>query len=27
VTLAGKPCGFKATCGGFCKKHQPKIKY
>jgi len=27
VTLAGKPCGFKAVCGGFCKKHQPKIKY
>ena len=27
VTLAGKPCGFKASCGGFCKKHQPKIKY
>ena len=27
VTLAGKSCGFKAVCGGFCKKHQPKIKY
>lgn len=27
VTLAGKPCGFKAVCGNFCKKHQPKIKY
>lgn len=20
-TLAGKQCGFKATCGAFCKKH------
>lgn len=27
VTLAGKSCGFRATCGGFCKKHQPKLKY
>lgn len=27
VTLTGKPCGFKAVCGNFCKKHQPKIKY
>jgi len=27
VTLTGKPCGFKAVCDGFCKKHCPKIKY
>jgi hypothetical protein len=27
VTLSGKSCGFKAVCGGFCRKHQPKIKY
>jgi hypothetical protein len=23
-TLTGKPCGFKATCGLFCSKHQVK---
>jgi hypothetical protein len=22
-TLEGKQCGFKATCGAFCKKHSP----
>lgn len=22
-TLEGKQCGFKATCGDFCKKHAP----
>ena len=22
VTLSGKKCKFKATCGNFCKKHQ-----
>ena len=22
-TLEGKQCGFKATCGNFCKKHVP----
>ena len=22
-TLAGKQCGFKSTCGAFCKKHSP----
>lgn len=22
-TLEGKQCGFKATCGDFCKKHTP----
>ena len=22
-TLEGKQCGFKATCGDFCKKHSP----
>jgi hypothetical protein len=22
-TLEGKQCGFKATCGDFCKKHVP----
>lgn len=21
MTLKGKKCGFKATCGAFCKKH------
>lgn len=24
TTMAGKPCGFKASCGNFCKKHNPK---
>ena len=24
VTMKGKPCGFKASCGDFCKKHQAK---
>lgn len=22
-TLEGRPCGFAATCGAFCKKHAP----
>jgi hypothetical protein len=22
-TLEGKQCGFKSTCGAFCKKHSP----
>jgi hypothetical protein len=22
-TLEGRQCGFKATCGNFCKKHTP----
>ena len=22
TTMAGKPCSFKAVCGGFCKKHR-----
>ena len=22
-TLEGRPCGFAATCGSFCKKHAP----
>lgn len=25
-TLVGKQCGFKATCGGFCKKHKAAPK-
>ena len=24
LTMKGKPCGFKASCGNFCKKHQAK---
>ena len=24
LTLEGRPCGFAATCGSFCKKHAPK---
>lgn len=24
VTLKGKKCTFKASCGNFCKKHTPK---
>tara|TARA_B100000401_G_scaffold120642_1_gene78851 strand:+ start:6514 stop:6801 length:288 start_codon:yes stop_codon:yes gene_type:complete len=24
VTLKGKKCTFKASCGNFCKKHAPK---
>ena len=24
LTMNGKPCGFKASCGDFCKKHQAK---
>lgn len=24
-TLEGRPCGFAATCGNFCKKHTPKV--
>lgn len=24
TTMKGKKCSFKATCGGFCKKHAPK---
>lgn len=22
ITLSGRPCKFKATCGKFCKKHK-----
>jgi len=22
ITLSGRPCKFKATCGTFCKKHK-----
>jgi hypothetical protein len=22
ITLSGRPCKFKATCGNFCKKHK-----
>jgi NAD(P)H-dependent flavin oxidoreductase YrpB (nitropropane dioxygenase family) len=25
ITMAGKPCAFKAVCGAFCKKHQVKM--
>jgi len=25
LTLEGRRCGFKATCGDFCKKHAQKI--
>jgi len=21
LTLSGKPCGFKAVCGNYCRKH------
>lgn len=21
LTLSGKPCGFKASCGAYCRKH------
>jgi len=24
-TLEGRPCGFSATCGRFCKKHAPLV--
>jgi hypothetical protein len=26
TTMSGKQCPFRATCGEFCKKHNPKIK-
>ena len=22
TTMVGKPCSFRAVCGGFCKKHR-----
>ena len=24
VTMSGKPCSFKATCGDYCRKHSVK---